>query len=147
MKGILETLESSLKEQEVTVNVANDMPTVICDSTKVGEVFRNLITNALKYNDKEEKRIDIGWHKDDEGNPVFFVRDNGIGIKDKDLDKVFKMFTRLHARDKFGGGTGSGLTLARKIIQRHGGEMWVESEYGVGTTFYFNVDQGEEGNN
>ena len=146
VKGILETLESSLSEQQIVVQVAEDMPTVVCDQTKVGEVFRNLITNAMKYNDKEEKRIEVGWQRDDRGEPVFFVRDNGIGIKEKDLDKVFKMFTRLHGRDKFGGGTGSGLTLARKIIQRHGGDMWVESEFGKGSTFYFNINQKEEGN-
>ncbi len=139
INDILETLESSLEEQSITVSMADDMPVVVCDRTKVGEVFRNLITNAMKYNDKDEKRIEVGWQKDKNDAPVFFVRDNGIGIKENNLPKVFKMFTRLHARDKYGGGTGSGLTLARKIILRHGGDIWVESEVGKGTTFYFNV--------
>ena len=62
-----------------------------------------------------------------------------IEVEQKDLDKVFKMFTRLHGKDKYGGGTGSGLTLARKIIERHGGDMWVESVFGKGTVFYFNL--------
>ncbi|OGR11635.1 MAG: hypothetical protein A2097_03615 [Desulfobacula sp. GWF2_41_7] len=81
---------------------------------------------------------------DDEGQahldiPVFFVRDNGIGIQEKYRDTIFKIFKRLHGRDKYGGGTGSGLTIVRKIIERHGGRIWVESEFGRGSTFYFTL--------
>ncbi len=143
VREIVDSLQYALQEQGVTVTVAEDLPTLICDYTRIGEVFRNLITNAMKYNDKEDKHIEIGWLavKDDE--PVFFIRDNGIGIRAKHLDKIFLMFKRLHGRNKFGGGSGAGLTLTRKIIERHGGRIWVESIWGEGTTFFFTLKAGQ----
>ncbi len=139
IKEVLDTLESSITEHGTTINVASDMPVVVCDRVKVSEVFSNLMTNAIKFNDKDEKWVELGWQKGEDENPVFFVRDNGIGIKEKNLNKVFKIFTRLHAREKYGGGTGSGLTMTRKIIHLHGGDIWVESELEKGTTFYFTL--------
>ena len=138
---ILNALKPDITEKGVTVTVAPDMPEIICDRDKITEAIKNLITNAMKYNDKDEKQVEIGWKKGDDGIPVFFVRDNGIGIREKHLDKIFKIFTRLHAKDQYGGGTGAGLTMTRKIIQRHGGDIWVESEEGTGTVFYFTLDK------
>jgi light-regulated signal transduction histidine kinase (bacteriophytochrome) len=76
-------------------------------------------------------------------NCIFYVRDNGIGIDKKYFDSIFTIFKRLHARDKFGGGTGAGLTIVQKIIERHGGKIWLESNPAEGTTFYFTL-QGEK---
>ncbi len=140
VREVLETMENLLEDDNVSVAIAADMPQIVCDRASVGEVFRNLISNAVKYNDSHDKRVDIGGEKEnDDGMVVLYVRDNGIGIPDKHREKVFKIFKRLHGRDKYGGGTGSGLTLARRIIERHGGSIRVTSEFGQGSTFWFTL--------
>ncbi|MCC6795163.1 MAG: PAS domain S-box protein [Candidatus Hydrogenedentes bacterium] len=136
---ILDSLAEFLREHGAQVNVARDLPTVVCDGTRVGEVFRNLVANAVKYNDNSEKGVEIGWKQGPNNQPVFYVRDNGIGIPKKHHEKIFSIFKRLHARDKYGGGTGAGLTICRKIVERHSGNMWVDSEPGSGSTFYFTL--------
>ena len=136
---VLQSLEHILAERHVQVEVARDMPLVTCDRVRAGHVFRNLIVNAVKYNDNESKEVVIGWNSTDGGAPRFFVRDNGIGIPDKHKEKVFHIFKRLHGRDAYGGGTGAGLTIVRKIVERHGGHIWVDSQPGVGSTFYFTL--------
>jgi signal transduction histidine kinase len=143
VEEVIDSLHISLEERGVEVRIPEPLPALYCDRVRVTEVFRNLITNALKYNDKPEKRIEIGFQRDsDECEPekarlIFYVRDNGIGIREKHLDAVFRIFKRLHARDKYGGRTGAGLTIVKKIVEQHGGSIWVESRYGEGTTFYF----------
>src|SRR6202041_315544 len=126
------------------VRISVPLPVVQCDRIRIGEIFRNLITNAVKYNDKNEKWIEIGFQSEQASGEVteFYVRDNGIGIREKHRDSVFRIFKRLQARDKFGGGTGVGLTIVKKLVERHGGRIWVESEFGVGTTFYFTLTEG-----
>ncbi len=141
----LETMETMLAERPVKVVIADNMPRVICDRTRVGEVLRNLIGNAVKYNDSRQPEVLIGWETAaDSGMAVLLVQDNGIGIPDKYQEKIFKIFKRLHGRDEYGGGTGSGLTLARKIIEQHGGRIWVTSEPGRGSTFRFTLPAGGE---
>jgi two-component system, chemotaxis family, sensor kinase Cph1 len=107
----------------------------------VGEVFTNLIANAAKYNDKPQKWVEIGYLPPTEFNRPgrFYVRDNGIGIRPEHYDAIFRMFRRLHARDQFGGGTGAGLAIAKKIVERHNGKIWLESEPGKGTTFFLTL--------
>jgi signal transduction histidine kinase len=103
------------------------------------EIFVNLLANALKYNDRPQRQIEIGWRADAARGPVFFVRDNGIGIEARHFDTVFKMFRRLHGREAFGGGSGAGLTIVQKLVEQHRGSVWLESAPGAGSTFYFTL--------
>jgi signal transduction histidine kinase len=157
--GVLDGIAFNLKEQRIEVRIPRPLPTLRSDRSRVGEIFSNLIVNAMKYNDKPEKWIEIGVAEgvqpppselasgasalpaDIDLNPVLYVRDNGIGIQEKHLDSIFRIFKRLHGRDKFGGGTGAGLTIVKKIVERHNGRIWVESTYGEGTTVYFTLGQ------
>ena len=147
---IIDSMQIQLQEEHVEVRLPKPLPTVTCDSIRIGELFRNLITNAYKYNDNDEKWIEIGCQSNEDSsrdsvhaanNPVFYVRDNGIGIREEHLDSVFRMFRRLHSRDKYGGGTGAGLAFVKKIIERHHGKIWVESVHGQGSTFYFSIGE------
>jgi signal transduction histidine kinase len=139
---VLDSLRPLTHEGGVEVRIPKPLPHMRCDQARVGEIFRNLVTNAIKYNDKAEKWVEIGCQTDGEPQTpwVFYVRDNGIGIRENHLDSIFRIFKRLHGRDKYGGGTGAGLTIAKKIVERHGGRIWVESQMGEGTTFYFTLE-------
>ncbi len=149
---VLETVDFSLKESGVLLNVPQIFPEVYCDSIRIGEIFRNLITNAMKYNDKAEKWIEIGFfdgadtgpvpNGHPKGVPIFYVKDNGVGIREKHFQSIFRIFKRLHGRDKFGGGTGAGLTITKKLVERHGGRLWIESTFGEGSTFFFTLQKG-----
>jgi signal transduction histidine kinase len=131
---VLDSLGIHLQENHVAVRMPHPLPVVRCDRVRVRELFYNLILNAIKYNDKAEKWIEIGSTAG-----ALYVRDNGIGIQEKHFDAIFRIFKRLHGRDKFGGGTGAGLTIVKKIVERHNGRIWVESTYGEGTTIYFTL--------
>ena len=148
---VVERLGISLREQNTEVRIPRRLPVIQSDRVRLGEVFANLITNAIKYNDKPQRWIEIGLV--DAPRPVggdaatehaFYVRDNGIGIQERHLDTVFRIFKRLHARDEFGGGTGAGLTIVRKIVERHHGRVWIESTPGQGTTVFFTLGRGTE---
>jgi two-component system sensor kinase FixL len=137
------TLEASLEEANAKILVAEPLPVIRCDLPRITEAFRNLIANAIKYNDKPEKRIEIGstWQ---DGRHVFHVRDNGIGIPAQFHGDIFRIFKRLNDEDEKVRGSGVGLTLVKKIIERQGGKIWLESEVGVGTTFYFFIEKLQE---
>jgi light-regulated signal transduction histidine kinase (bacteriophytochrome) len=147
---VLERLEFSLREQQVDVRVPRLLPVLAADRVRLGEVFANLVTNAIKYNDKPQKWIEIGvvdpppqaLGGDAAREHVLYVRDNGIGIPERHFDTVFRIFKRLHARDAYGGGTGAGLTIVRKIVERHHGRVWIESAPGEGTTVFFTLPKG-----
>ncbi len=141
LKEVLETLAITLSERNVDVRIPKPLPVIACDRVRVAEVFRNLISNAAKYNEKPDKWIEVG-EMCRGGMRVFYVRDNGIGIPEKHKDAVFQIFKRLHARDKYGGGTGAGLTIVKKIVERHDGKIWLESLVSEGTTFYFTLSGG-----
>ena len=99
----------------------------------------NLLSNALKYNDKAEREIEIGFAELPDGGTVFHVKDNGIGIDPRHFDVVFKIFKRLHEREAFGGGSGAGLAIVRRLIEQHRGRIWVNSTPGAGSTFFFTL--------
>ena len=136
---VAEDLKPFLAERGVELVRETPLPTVVGNGTRLGEVFQNLITNGAKYNDKQTKEVRIGCEPTPA--PVFYVRDNGIGIAPQHRESVFRIFKRLHEQDKFGGGTGAGLTIVKKIVERHGGRIWLESTPGEGTTFYFTLSE------
>jgi PAS domain S-box-containing protein len=112
------------------------MPTVMADASQLVQLFQNLLSNAIKFR-KEKPRITVSAVQ--RGNEwLFSVKDNGIGIAPEFMDYIFKMFEREHANVEYPG-TGVGLAICKKIVERHGGRIWVESEIGKGSTFYFTI--------
>ena len=147
----LEMVVARRADKPSEVVVAPKLPHMRADRVRLREVFVNLLSNALKYNDKPTVRIEVGWYPphavdrkphwppDVTKYPIFYVRDNGIGIDARHAEQVYKMFKRLHGRDEYGGGTGAGLTIVKKLIERHGGAVWFDSEPGIGSTFFVSV--------
>jgi light-regulated signal transduction histidine kinase (bacteriophytochrome) len=97
--------------------------------------LQNVVSNAIKYRSAEPPRVHVSAKRNDADEWIFSLRDNGLGIDPQYFEKIFVMFQRLHGREEFSG-TGIGLTLCKKIAERHGGRMWVESDLGKGSTFY-----------
>jgi light-regulated signal transduction histidine kinase (bacteriophytochrome) len=127
----------ALKEKEVDLRVQPGLPTITCQSARLKQVFDNLISNAIKFNDKPHPVVEIACHEDD-GVYSFSVRDNGIGVDEKYHEKIFQIFQRLGRREEYEG-TGAGLTICKKIVEAHGGKIWVESKVGQGSTFSFTI--------
>lgn len=135
---VLASLAFSLAEKKVEVRKGT-LGRIVCDRVRVAEVFRNLVTNALKYNDKPVPIVEIGRRESATGEPEFFVQDNGIGIKPDFHARVFAPFKRLHAKDAYGGGSGVGLAIVKRIVEAHGGHIGVSSTPGSGATFAFTL--------
>jgi PAS domain S-box-containing protein len=129
-------LATAVEEQKATVTY-EPMPTVAADERAITQVFQNLIENGLKFHGQEPPRVHVGV-KRITGGWAFFVRDNGIGIDPEHAHKIFTIFHRLHSRSEYPG-SGIGLAICKKIVERHGGRIWVESEPCHGATFYFTV--------
>jgi light-regulated signal transduction histidine kinase (bacteriophytochrome) len=146
-------LDQALFNLKVTIDENNaeithdKLPTVIADEKQLIQLFQNLIGNAIKFKKPDEPpKIHILSRKDKNRNEhVFGVSDNGIGMDQQYAGRIFELFQRLHTRDEYKG-TGIGLAVAKKIVERHGGRIWVESEPGVGSTFYFTIPVKEESN-
>lgn len=137
------TFSISRPQSHIDFRIPQNLPTIECDRAQVNEVFTNLIGNAIKYNDKPQRWVEIGFIANPKtaasGSYTFYVRDNGIGIPPEHQERVFQIFRRLHGREDYGGGNGAGLTIARKIVERHGGKIWVESIINEGSSFYFTL--------
>ena len=137
---IVQLMEPVLEEQHATIVVPRKLPRCECDHVRVQELFRNLITNAVKYNHSPVKRIEVGHLDQRSGHRnVFYVKDNGEGIDPRFHSEVFRIFKRLNAESDETKGTGSGLTFVKKIVERHNGSVWIESAPGEGSTFYFTL--------
>ncbi len=116
----------------------NPLPTVLADENQLVQLFQNLIGNSIKYRSEQPPKINLGATQQ-EDQWLFWVRDNGIGINPKHSERIFLIFQRLHDRQEYSG-TGIGLAICKKIVERHGGNIWVESEQGKGCTFYFTIN-------
>ena len=134
---IVRDFEFTLREKNARVNVPPDLPTVQYNPTQLSMIFRNLISNSIKFNARPEPMIDIAVRESPE-EYTFSVSDNGIGIEKQHFDKIFVIFQRLHRSEEYQG-TGAGLTIVKKIVEIHRGRIWVESELGKGTSFYFTI--------
>ncbi|MEO1076930.1 MAG: ATP-binding protein, partial [Bacteroidota bacterium] len=143
-----ELIHARLSEKQGRIDVVGDLPVVLGDAGRIVDVFANLISNGLKYNESVPPIIEVGsvpaarlseneLERLPENHVLLFVRDNGIGIRPRHFEAVFGIFRRVHGRDKYGGGSGAGLTIVRRIVERHGGVVWVTSDFGEGSTFFF----------
>lgn len=136
LEQVLKDLNLVIKEKKAEITY-DRLPVVMADPSQLDRVFQNLIGNALKFCGDKPPRVHIGAKRTD-GEWLFFVQDQGIGIDPKYHERIFFMFERLHPRDKYPG-SGIGLAICKKIVERHGGRIWVESAPGRGSTFYFTI--------
>jgi len=135
VREVYNSLENELKDRKVDFTV-HECPPALADSHLVKIVFTNLLSNALKFTRiREHAKIETGFMTED-GHTVFFIKDNGAGFDMKYVDKLFIPFQRLHRAEEYEG-SGIGLAIVQRIIHRHGGRIWAESEIDLGTTFYF----------
>ena len=137
IREVLDDLEPEIEQRKIEIHV-DQLPMVHADASLLKQVFANLIGNAVKFTrSKGDAEIKISCLQQDHG-PVIFVKDNGVGFDMKYADRIFGVFQRMHRDDEFEG-TGVGLAIVQRIIQRHGGEIWFEAAENEGATFYFHL--------
>lgn len=150
LEQAIANLQFAIMDSQAVV-IHDTLPEVMADATQLTQVFQNLIANAIKFCQSQQPRIHIGVRKPDANSDgeslnfipsanewLFWVRDNGIGLESQYAERIFIIFQRLHGRNNYPG-TGIGLAICKKIIERHGGRIWVESKPGQGSTFYFTI--------
>jgi light-regulated signal transduction histidine kinase (bacteriophytochrome) len=135
LQWALLNLERSIRESGAQIS-SGDLPTVIADESQMVQLFQNLLSNSLKYRSSDVPKIDVS-SEEQAGAYVISVRDNGVGIEPRYQSQIFAAFKRLHGREV--PGTGLGLTMCRKIVEGHGGRIWVESEGKQGSVFKFTL--------
>jgi light-regulated signal transduction histidine kinase (bacteriophytochrome) len=133
-------LQAAIEDADASLSVG-PLPEVLADGGQLTQLFQNLIGNAIKYRDGRNPKIQI-TAKSIGSECVFSVQDNGIGIEPQYFERIFQMFQRLHTRAEYSG-TGIGLAICRKIVERHGGRIWVESKPGEGSIFHFTIPAAE----
>jgi light-regulated signal transduction histidine kinase (bacteriophytochrome) len=136
VRSVVDDLHLAVHEADAEV-VIDPLPTVMADERQMKQLLTNLLSNAIKYRGADPPRIRV-FAQSRVNEFVFGVQDNGIGIAPQYHEVVFKMFQRLQTKDEYPG-TGIGLAISKKIVDRHGGQIWVESEEGRGATFYFSL--------
>lgn len=140
LKNTLENLHKLIEDSKAAITY-DSLPKIVADSMQMVQLLQNLISNAIKYNDKDDIKVHIGVQPDGD-SWIFSVKDNGIGIEKKYFDHVFEIFTRLEARANYAG-TGIGLAICRRVMENHGGHIWIESVVGQGSVFYFKLPVAE----
>lgn len=140
MKDVFEEMRGTVPERKIEFHLAN-IPSALGDNPLIRQVVVNLLSNAVKYSkEKKVAIIEIGFKEEADQN-IYYVKDNGDGFDMKYADKLFVTFQRLHDASKFEG-TGVGLAIVKRILERHGGKVWAESKAGEGATFYFTLPKG-----
>lgn len=133
----LEIVQGQIRERGITVHIQPNLPSVYGDRQRLVEVLQNLIDNAAKFmSGQPNPRIEIGVQGEEDGKPIFYVRDNGMGIEPEHHERIFGLFNKL---DPQSDGTGIGLAIVKRIVELHGGRIWVQSETGKGSTFFFTL--------
>jgi light-regulated signal transduction histidine kinase (bacteriophytochrome) len=135
LQQALVSLRSAIEESGALVT-HDPLPTVLAYEMQLIQLFQNLVGNSIKYQSPGVPRIHISAAQNDGKKWIFSVKDNGLGIDPQYFEKIFGMFQRLHKREEFAG-TGIGLAICKKIVEQHGGSIWVESQPGQGSTFRF----------
>jgi len=136
LAAALDNLQLAIADNAATIT-HDPLPTVTADSSQLTQLFQNLIGNAIKFHGAEPPAIHVGAQLKD-GEWLFSIRDNGIGIAPENFERIFLIFQRLHSRAEYPG-TGIGLAVCKRIVERHGGRIWPESQPGQGTTFFFTL--------
>jgi light-regulated signal transduction histidine kinase (bacteriophytochrome) len=129
-------LQVAIEESEAILT-HDPLPSVFCDQPQLVQLFQNLIGNSIKFRGPQPPRIHVSA-KREAGEWIFSICDNGIGLDPKFSERIFEIFQRLHSRTAYPG-TGIGLAICKRIVQRHGGRIWVESKPDAGATFYFTL--------
>jgi light-regulated signal transduction histidine kinase (bacteriophytochrome) len=129
------SLQAAIRESQAQIE-HGPLPTLVVDQVQFSQVLQNLISNAIKYRRDVPPRIQVQARRE-RGNWIFSVSDNGRGFQQEFSERIFGLFQRLHGRDVEG--TGMGLSISRKILERHGGRIWAESNESTGSTFYFSL--------
>jgi signal transduction histidine kinase len=138
LSQVLDNLQIAIAQSHAVVT-HDPLPTILGDEIQLIQLLQNLIGNAIKFRREEQPNVHVSAeHRENEW--IFSVRDNGIGMEPEYFDRIFMIFQRLHSRSEYPG-TGIGLAVCKKIVERHGGRIWLESALGVGTTFYFTIPQ------
>jgi light-regulated signal transduction histidine kinase (bacteriophytochrome) len=132
----ISNLTVAIEDSRAKINI-DPLPALMANDLQIECLFQNLISNAIKFHGKEPPIIHVSAEKK-EHDWMFSVRDNGIGIEPKDKDRIFNMFQRLHSKSKYAG-TGIGLSVCKNIVDNHGGRIWVESDSGKGSNFFFSI--------
>ena len=138
---VLKDLHLTIADAEAVVT-RDSLPAVLGDEVQWAQLFHNLISNAIKFRREKPLRIHISARKE-QGNWIFSVRDNGIGIAPEHAEQIFRVFQRLHSREEYPG-TGIGLAICKRIVENYGGRIWVESQPGQGSVFFFSLPAAPE---
>jgi signal transduction histidine kinase len=137
LRGVLDDLERRIDDVSADIAVQEPLPVVRGDSTQLGRVFQNLLSNALKFAKSDRPQVRVSATRND-STWCFTVADNGIGVAAEDRARIFAMFERLHSRDDYAG-TGLGLAICQRVVERHGGRIWVDDAPDGGSAFHFTI--------
>jgi light-regulated signal transduction histidine kinase (bacteriophytochrome) len=141
MEETLQDFEELIKESGVKIEVESNMPTIFGIRFRIKQLLHNLISNSIKFRKGDDPKIEIGCCVESSDDYwLFYIKDNGIGIESEYYDRIFGIFKRLYSREEYPG-IGIGLALCKRIVETHGGEIWVDSDKDNGTYFYFTISK------